>query len=289
MKKLIIILLALLTISGCSQTISGDAKISQEKEEIYFKYDGKTYTNNDAYQKLKAQNVSSFFDYLIAYKAVEVEGISMDEYIAEIEEQYQTMIDQYGEEMVNMYFGEKDSYINQSILTQAYTQYQTNYAEENIDTLISAYPTINVDYISSTSKTKMNKFLKNVKKSKDFNDAFEKTEFEESEAVVSGVTELNSVDLPNEVLDSFDTLKIGAISKLIEIDNGDDSYTYYVVRVNGRDVKNEYQDDFINYVIQKGYIPTPTEIASAKHEIVMYDDDFNNAYKTLLPETESEE
>ena len=37
MKKLIIVLIALLTVSGCSQTVSSDAKISAEKEEIAFK------------------------------------------------------------------------------------------------------------------------------------------------------------------------------------------------------------------------------------------------------------
>ena len=41
MKKILIILLALLAISGCSQPINGDAKISQDKEEVYFKYENK--------------------------------------------------------------------------------------------------------------------------------------------------------------------------------------------------------------------------------------------------------
>lgn len=298
MKKLIIILLAVLTLSSCSQTISGDAKVSQENEKVYFKYDGKNYTNNDAFQKLKAQTVNTYFDYLIAYKALEVEGISLDDsiedYKKDLEEQYQLTVEAYGEELVKLYYGDKESYIQQSLeskelpLVLSYSKYQENYAMDKIDYYITTYPTIYVEYVSSTSKSKMNTFLKNVKKSKDFANAFEKTKFEENETVFSDILDLNNTTLPNEVLDSFDTLKIGAISKLIEIDNGDDSYTYYVVRVLGKDAKNEYPQEFIDYLINNSYIPTPTEIANEKHEISVYDDDFNNTYKLIIPDNESE-
>ena len=81
MKKIICALLVLMMACGCSSSnaSSSDAKISADKEEVYFKYDGKTYTNNDAFQKLKAQQVSNYFELVLAMKAAEIENISLDE------------------------------------------------------------------------------------------------------------------------------------------------------------------------------------------------------------------
>ena len=297
MKKLIIVLIALLTVSGCSQAASSDAKISSEKEEVYFKYNGKNYTNNDAFQKLKAQQVGSYFDYIIASKAVELEGIEHTVTEEEIEAEYQQMIDTYGEEMVNSYFGSKESYIKQALISDSYIAYQKNYVANNIDKYITDYPTLKVEYITSTNKTKMNTFLKTLKKDKkkDFDKAFEKAKFEETETVAKTIIELNNTALPTEVLDVLKTLENGAISDLIEISNSteetsetEETFTYYIVKLVSNDVKTDYQDEFIEYTINYGYVPTPTMIAKDNHEIVMYDDDFNNTYETMIANSSTE-
>ena len=149
MKKLIIALIALLIVSGCSQTASSDAKISNAKEEIYFKYGGKNYTNNDAFQKLKAQQVNSYFEYIIANKAVELEGIEHTVTEEEIEASYQQMADMYGTEMVEAYYGDLESYVKQSLISDSYLAYQMNYVKENIDKFITDYPTLKVEYIQN--------------------------------------------------------------------------------------------------------------------------------------------
>ena len=300
MKKIIIILLSLFIISGCSQTVSSDAKISQEKEEILYKYDGKNYTNNDTFQRLKAQQVGTYFDYLVANKALELEGISEEDYTNEVELQYQAMINMYGEEMVNSYFGDKESYISQALqddlskLSLTYTIYQRKYILDNIDNFIADYPTVKVEYITSSNEAKINTFLKNLKKdkTKDFDKAFEKAKFEEAEIVTNTIIEIANTSLPTEVLDAFETLESGNTSDLITIENTDDSgnttKTYFVVKMVGKDVKTEYLNDFTDYILNNGYVPIPTIIAKEKHELVMYDDDFNNTYETILAQYSTE-
>lgn len=293
MKKLIVILLVLLTICGCSSQADGNATISKDKEEVYFRYDGKDYTNNDAFQKLKAQQVNTYFDYLTANKAIEVEGISLEDKKAEIEEQYQSIIDAYGEEIAKAYFGDKETYIKQALIGTAYTVYQTNYIKENIDTYISQYSTVYVEYLSSSTKSKMNTFLKKVKKNNDFEKALESTKFADSETVKKEVIEVASSTLPTEVIEQINTLETGKISNLIEIENDDETKTYYVVRVISTDPKADYQEEFATYLINKGVIENVTMIVKEKHDIQIYDDDFNNTYQNILKqyapeETESE-
>ena len=297
MKKLIIVLIALLTVSGCSQAVSSDAKISAEKEEVYFKYDGKNYTNNDAFQRLKAQQVGTYFDYIIANKAVEIEGIEHTITAEEIESSYQQMVDMYGAEMVEAYYGDLESYVKQSLISDSYLAYQMNYVKENIDKFITDYPTLKVEYITSTNKTKMNTFLKTIKKdkTKDFDKAYEKAKFEENESVAKQIVEVNNTALPTEVLDALNALENGAVSDLIEISNSTDetteaeeTITYYIVKLVGKDAKADYQEEFIDYTVNNGYVPTPTVIAKEKHELVMYDDDFNNTYETMMAQFSTE-
>lgn len=297
MKKLIIVLIVLLIVSGCSQTVSSDAKISAEKEEVYFKYDGKNYTNNDAFQRLKAQQVGTYFDYIIANKAVELEGIEHTITAEEIESSYQQMVDMYGAEMVESYYGDLDSYVKQSLIGDSYLAYQMNYVKENIDKFITDYPTLKVEYITSTNKAKMNTFLKTIKKdkTKDFDKAFEKAKFEETEAVTKQIIEVNNTSLPAEVLETLNSLENGAVSDLIEISNSteattdtEETFTYYIVKLVSNDVKTDYLDEFVDYAVNYGYVPTPTVIAKEKHELVMYDDDFNNTYETMMAQYSTE-
>lgn len=285
MKKIIALLLVLIMACGCSNTgEEGNAKISQEKEEVYFKYDGKSYTNNDAYQRLKAQNVDTYFEYLVANKACEIDNISLDEDKAELEEEYDSMAEAYGEELVQAYYGDKESFINNYILSYAYMRYGENYIKENIDKYIEEHPTLYVEYISSTSKSKMNTFLKQVKKGSDFEKASEKAKFEENETVTKEVIETSTSYLPEAVIEKLSSMESGDYSDLIEIESEDEetASTYYIVRLVSNDAKTDYEDEFVEYLMNSGEIQSITMIVKEKHDLKMYDDDFNNTYQNII-------
>lgn len=286
MKKIICALLVLLMACGCSSSnaSSSDAKISADKEEVYFKYDGKTYTNNDAFQKLKAQQVSNYFELVLAMKAAEIENISLDEKKQQLKDQYQSIVEQYGEDVATSYFGmDADEYAEKGIVSSGliYTAYLEKYVADNMDSLISQNPTYYVEYISSKTEAKMKTFLKNVKKSDDFEAAAEKTKFEESETPIKNIIEPTDTTLPTEVMSQFSTLEAGALSDIIEIDNDDETKTYYVVRLISKDAKADYSDEFTSFLISKDKLDSITSIVEGKHEIIFYDDDFNNAYKNI--------
>lgn len=298
MRKLLVSILVLLTICACQQEDTSDAKISDENVDVFFKYDGKEYTTNDCFQKLKAQYAASYFDALIAKKAIDIEKISTEDFKAEIKEEYESLVEEQGQEAVEEMYGTLDEILDMTVMNNATYIYLENYIKTNADKYVDKFPTSYVQYISSSNKSKMNTFIKNLKKN-DFNTAFDKTKFKDNESVVETIIDSTSTGLPEEVSNALSALNAGDTSDLIEIttepteEGGEKTTTYYVIKLISNDPINDYKDKFCDYVLNMGAESNATMLIKEDHDIQMYDDDFDFTYKSLLKqftpvETESD-
>lgn len=298
MKKLLISLLVLLTICGCQQADTSNAKISDENIEVFFKYDGKDYTTNDCFQKLKAQYATSYFDALIAKKAIELENISTDEFKAEITDEYNQLVESQGQEAVEAAYGTLDEILDVTVINNATYIYLDNYIKTNAEKYVEKFPTSYVQYLSSNNKSKMNTFVKNLKKN-DFDKAFENTKFKDNESIIKTLIDPTNSGLPEEVITALTSLQAGETSGLIEVvtepteEGGEKTTTYYVISLISNDPINDYKDEFCDYVLNMGAESNATLLIKENHDIQMYDDDFDFTYKAFLKqyapaETESE-
>lgn len=287
MKKILICLLVLLTICGCQQEDTSNAKLSKENTEVFFKYDGKEYTTNDCFQKLKAQYAASYFDALIAKKAIELDNIPIDEFKTQITDEYNMLVEEQGQEVVDEMYGPLDEILDVTIINNATYLYLNDYVKNNAEQYVETYPTSYVQYISSTNKSKMNTFVKNLKKN-DFNTAFDKTKFKDNESIIETMLDTTNTGLPEEVNTALTSLNVGETSSLIEVvtepteEGGEKTTTYYVISLVSNDPLNDYKDEFCNYLLNMGIVTNATMLVREKHDIQMYDDDFDFTYKAFL-------
>lgn len=297
MKKIIILLVILLLACGCSSKDTTNAKLSDEVDTTYFEYDGKKYTKNDVFQRLKAQSVGNALEMLVAKQALDAEGHDFEEDRATYEEQYDLVISYYGEDMVKQYYGEKDDFVEMCFLNDAPNIYITNYIKNRLSTYLTKYPSQYVEYVVTSDKAKAEKLQKLVKNGTSFDDAVEKVKFENSETVNKVVTTDDEATFPDVIKEEYKNLEVGKVSKVLEYkeeaqesteestEESEPTYSYYVIRIISNDPENEYKDEFISYVIAKEAITSIFQIIDEDHKVNFYDDDFLYTYNKLAPKT----
>lgn len=294
MKKIFIILVLLLLVCGCSEAQNtSDAKLSNDYDTVYFKYDGKNYTKNEVFQRIKAQTVSNTLEPIIAYQTLNAEGFDFESKKAAYEEQYDYVTQMYGEEMVVQYYGTKEDFVKSCYMNDSINLYFTNYVDKRIQDFISEYPTYYVEYITTSDKKKADKFQKLVAKKSTFDEAFEKTEFESGEYVQTLVVNADGSTFPEDLADSIKELEVGTVSKTLEsvttteadpnVENSEPTTTttYYVIRIISNDPQNEYKDEFISYAIQQKGYQSIFQILNEDHTVNIYDDDFMYTYNQI--------
>ena len=294
MKKIFIILVLLLLVCGCSEAQNtSDAKLSNDYDTVYFKYDGKNYTKNEVFQRIKAQTVSNTLEPIIAYQTLNAEGFDFESKKAAYEEQYDYVTQMYGEEMVVQYYGTKEDFVKSCYMNDSINLYFTNYVDKRIQDFISEYPTYYVEYITTSDKKKADKFQKLVAKKSTFDEAFEKAEFENGEYVQTLVINADGSSFPEDLADSFKELEVGTVSKTLEsvttteadpnVENSEPTTTttYYVIRIISNDPQNEYKDEFISYAIQQKGYQSIFQILNEDHTVNIYDDDFMYTYNQI--------
>lgn len=296
MKKILILLLVLLMACGCSasKVDEGNAILSEEKDTTYFEYDNKKYTKNDVFQRLKAQSVASYLETVIAKQILDAENYDFQEDIDFYNEQYDSMESMYGAETVQQYYGDKESFAELNCLYGSISIYFVQYVKKRLSTFIEKYPSQYVEYITTTDEAKAKKFQKLVKKGSTFDEAVEKTEFENNENVMREVMTEDSATFPDEIKTIYSTLEVGKVSDVLkyteEVEQKEEAATettaeptttYYIINVISNDPENEYQDEFITFAIQKEGYSSLFDILNEDHTVNFYDDDFMYTYNKV--------
>lgn len=294
MKKLFIILILLLLACGCSNADNSNARLSEEKDTIYFEYDGKKYTKNDVFQRLKAQSVESTIETLVAKQALVAEGFDFESKKEEYGAQYDMVVSIYGEEMVSQYYGDKDSFIKMCELNDAPNIYITNYVENRLADFLTKYPSEYIEYINTSDKAKATKLQKLVAGGASFEEACEKVNFENGETTITNVISTEDTTFPESVNEEYKKLEVGKVSSVIEYveevettdetadtENTEPTVQYYVIRLISKDAENDYKDDFISYVVQNEGITSIFDVLDEDHKVNFYDDDFMYTYNKL--------
>lgn len=291
MKKLFIALLVLLLLCGCSgNEYEGNALLSKDVTKAFFKMDGKEYTNNDIFQLLKAQAVSSELEPLIAKAMLESRSFDYDSKKEDIEESYDLAIEMYGEETVTMYYGTKDDYIKQVLESSDPSFLLEELIKDKINEYDTKYKPIYIDLLITSNKSKATRFQTFVKKGAEFEKTFKNVGLKEDDGDTTYATvySTTSPDLPDEVNEAIKNLtKENSYTDVIEVvetaesEDAEDTYTYYVVKLRDENVKVDNIDEFTSFIASKESLTSFVQLLDDNTKIEFYDDDFSYAFNQL--------
>lgn len=135
MKKLLIVLLMLSLLAGCSEA---NANLT-DGNTVIFKTNEKTYTKADLYDQMKGNDYTSIILTKVIDILAEKEELNLDDIKAEIESSYNDMAAQGYEQYIEYYYGGKDNYINQMLSSGILEKLTENYADNNFDDLKNEY------------------------------------------------------------------------------------------------------------------------------------------------------
>ena len=294
MKKLLIISLVLLVLCGCSKQASGNAQLSSEKRNVFYKIDGKEYTSNDIFQNLKSQQASNLAENVVAKFILDKKGYDYSKDISDIEETFDLYAQMYGGEesfLSSTGYESKEQFVDY-MLENSYTSiYLTDYVKNHISNYESKYNAKYIEYVNSSDEKKITSFQKNVAKKQTFEKALEKAKFENGESILNEMYSNSVTTLPDEVKTAIenltsedlcsDVIKVETTSEAAEGEEPTVTTTYYVIHVLSDKPSDDYNDEYTSFVIQNEGLSSIVQVLNEEHTVEFYDEDFQYVFNSL--------
>lgn len=250
MKKLIVLLIALFVLAGCSST---SAKVSNASDVI-FKSSKTTYTQQDYFEDLKLVSFSSQIVTDMADKLAEIEGIDVDAVKETVEKEIENIkAQENGELYLTYYYGSVDSYRQLAISSEILNELMKKEVTNNIDSYIESYEPVKLQIASYDSQEKAEQLLTLIAGGKTFDTAALEAGYTTSAAASVYLNDSDAV--PQEVKDYIKNNGVGLSTPiLVSIVSTDSTtkattftYKYYVVSVVSKDYK-EFEEDAVKAI-----------------------------------------
>jgi len=271
MKKLLLALVVLLTLSACQS--AGYSKVS-EGETVLFT--GKTaFTKNDLYKKLKVTGEEAM-ENIIIEKIAEIEGV-------DVEEEKQALLDElqasgYYDYYIAYYFGTEEALINYFYNDMVITALEKKDAESNYEAKVEEYTPVKMMVATFEDSETANKVIEAVKAGKTMGEACIENGY--TYEPTSSVYLDNDDTLTMEVKAYLSETDVVGISDVItssttstDADGNEVQVAdYYVLFIESRNA-DDFKEDFLNTVVNEYNADNFKNELFAKHEVKFYDQD----------------
>lgn len=252
MKKIITLLLSLSLLSACGGNHYSSVS---DKDEVLFKTnDGTSYTKENLYEDMKANDVTDLLKISLIKKLASYEGIDADEVSTKVTESANAMVEAGYESFITSYYGSLDSYINSSIANELLTSLCENEINNNFDSYVEDYTPYKAEIVYFDNKDSAQAVIDAVN---NVENTFEYacTENGYDSEVTSKIYSDNDTDLPVEVKEWVLNATETGVSDIIEVStaiNDSDGNSvlnprYYLVNLESKNVE-DFKDDFITLV-----------------------------------------
>lgn len=280
MKKLLIVLLALLTLVGCTNK-GGYSQVS-DKDTVIFKSDKITYTKADLYKSLKMDSVDAIMNDIIL-KIAEIQGIKEEDidakYLEEVEEMKASGIYDY----YVQYMGSEEQMAIALKTSIKFQELKKMHIEEEFDALVKEDVPVKMQVSSFADKETADKCLKEINEGSTFDMASinngyttssqEKVYFDSDDLPIEVKTYINDVSTTNGLVKE----PIETVKKSTETDGTEtETKTYYLVNIIEKDPVN-FKQDYIDAKTEKFDTQELINILLSKYDIQFYDQDLYNA------------
>lgn len=285
MKKLIVVLFALLILVGCSE--KGYSQISNGNDVI-FKGPNGDYTKGQLYETLKVASQASVETDILDKIA---SNLNLD--LSDIEKEADDMLEMYKsmgyESYIQAYYGSEESFKQMYISSGTKMKLAEVYVEENFDSLINADKPVKMQMASFETEEAASKVVEAVNNGSTFEMAIAENGFEgECPAAVYIDSDSTPVDVKSYLNDTDKT----GISTVITVTNSSSDNdgnissinTYYVLNVISKDVA-DFKEDYIAKRASATSEDVVKQYLFMNHDIKFYDQDIyemmTSAYEVL--------
>lgn len=286
MKKILVVLLTLLTLTACTAT-KGYSSIS-DGEDIIFKGPDGNYTKAELYKSLKVMSEKPIVTDIVK-KIASIEKVDFDQISQEVEDEIQTVIDQGYEFYIQYYYGSLDTYREVVTTAKLYDALKKNYANEKFNETVGVDTPIKMQVAYFENEEECNNAIVEIDNGTTFDTAVLNNGFAGDPQVK---VYLDSDDLPIQVKTYVkEGEPTGLSNKIVTSTTSTDAdgkevitSRYYIVNIIDRDVNN-YKDEYLNIKASDTSDETLINYLFTKYDIKFYDQDLyeimTKAYEVL--------
>lgn len=275
MKKLLVLLFAILLLAGCSSSKT-ENYLSYGNEPL-FKGPGHIYTNNDLYKSLKVTSEAVIENDIIATiaKTYEID-------VEAIEEEADEMINQYleigYEPMIVQYYGSIDAYRSNIITSHIMDALAIEMLKENFDEAVESDVPIQMQVAKFDSEEDAKALIEKINAGSTFDMALLEIIEYANPAPVIYLDSSTDYDIQvKEYLNTTDSTGLSPVitaSKTSKNENGEEVMegVYYVINVLSRNVE-DFKDAYLEAASLNLEVDDITAYFFNKHSIKFYDQD----------------
>lgn len=274
MKKMIVLCLAMLMLTACSQS---QTMVSDPDEKI-ISGDGVNYTKQDLFNDLKKNDFTNIVLADLTEKIADFEEVDTTKVDEEVTEYVNNMKETYGDsyEAIIEYYGGEESFSDNLRSNYLLEAIEEKYCETNYDSLVTEYTPVLAKVVSFEDQATAEKMIADINGGASFEDAAKTAGIQ---TTVSDTVYTKVSDVNNEVwtyLSEAETIGLceSPIVSLKDSTNSDGSVsttqTYYVIEITGLDA-NEFREDFYDAVISDIGSATVYNYYFNKYNVEVYD------------------
>jgi len=275
MKKLLIALITVLVLAGCSSSTNSAALVN-DGDAVIWEHGDTKYTKQQLNTDMKKNDFSSFVIMNYMLYVGEKEGLDLEAHNEEIEKTAQEMIDNGTEALINYYYGTIDNFKKMSLYYQVINDLASNKVKENLDTYISEYKPYKAQFAFFDNKEAAEKLIKDVKAGGDFATLAKEAGY--SLDASAQIYNDKSENVIIEIKDYVNNSKELGLSDVITASttttdaNGNSVQTprYYVLNLIDKDANN-FKEELITQLASEIEEKTIINEAIAKYPLNIYD------------------
>ena len=276
MKKIIVILFALLLLAGCSN--ANHYSSLSDGDEVIFSGPNMTYTKNDLYKSLKVSSEDAIASDIIDKIALKLDGIDMESINKQADELIETYQSLGYESYIISSYGSLDAYRKSYVSTLLLSELSKAYVNEKFDELSVEKKPVKMQLASFANEDDAKKCIEDVNNGSTFDMAAVNNNA--ANAPQSAVYTDDDTSLVYEVKDYLNSTDTTGVSTIIvstsstqDADgNINENNTYYVLNVESRNVA-DFKDEFVDLLATTVSSDDVRNHFLSSHEIEFFDQD----------------
>lgn len=276
MKKIIVILFALLLLAGCSN--ANHYSSLSDGDEVIFSGPNMTYTKNDLYKSLKVSSEDAIASDIIDKIALKLDGIDMESINKQADELIETYQSLGYESYIISSYGSLDAYRKSYVSTLLLSELSKAYVNEKFDELSAEKKPVKMQLASFANEDDAKKCIEDVNNGSTFDMAAVNNNA--ANAPQSAVYTDDDTSLVYEVKDYLNSTDTTGVSTIIvstsstqDADgNINENNTYYVLNVESRNVA-DFKDEFVDLLATTVSSDDVRNHFLSSHEIEFFDQD----------------
>ena len=276
MKKLLVILLSLILLSGCSNA-NHYSDISNS-EVLFTGPNNYSYTTSQLYKAMKVGSADVVANNILKTIALKNNYANLEELQKEADEFVETYINMGYESYIVSYYGSIDAYKAAYVDSLIVHEMAEEYVNQNFDGLVQEHSPVKMRVASFASQEEAQKCIDDTKNGSTFDMAAANNNSQLTpEAQVYLDTDSTLVYDVKQYVNDTDTTGVSEVIPYVTTATGTDgstseTTTYYVIDIESRNVE-DFRDEFVEAVAHETSTDVVEKYFFEKHKIEYFDQD----------------